>query len=278
MGTIYLLRDIRFKEQDKDVYKLGKTQHTDGRRFRGYAKGSEIIISILVADANIAEAELLKTFRKKFTARKDVGAETFEGNRRAMIDEIIEYIPAEQSSDYHRDCEKLSTELSEPSHDIYDPLFDLHTRLNHCHSYIVAVMKKSAILREIYERYPFSFERVGFDGEVVDITRFATCLKLTVDSSECRKSMTVRSYRACIRVLEKLCEIHPYAIEFAKYSLGTGMTIFFDKIEMSHGIHANVKDCYDYKAPVFTYRSPASAGSVPADIKIMMELSDLGVF
>lgn len=287
MGTIYLLRDIRFKEQGKDVYKLGKTQHTDGRRFQGYAKGSEIIISILVADANISEAELLKTFRKKFTARKDVGAETFEGNRRAMIDEILKCIPTMHQAKNPREGESpelsvlTDAELNKMiSYDERCPLENIHNRVSHHFVNIIWKVNKSLTLKPTQDIMPFGAVTEVKNGiHIVNINPLADYALHVVGTEARRKRMSTEDYLTCIEVLEELCEMYPHVVEFTKYSDITKVSMLFNKIKMPHNYRENIKDCYDYKSPVAAHPpSKPFAPTFDSDIKIIMELSDLIAF
>lgn len=94
-GYIYLLREREFIFSKQHIYKIGKTQQQDCRRFSGYPKGSEIKIILQVAKCDDAEKELLQIFDTKFINKKVIGREYYEGNFIMMISEICKYIPNE---------------------------------------------------------------------------------------------------------------------------------------------------------------------------------------
>ena len=56
-GYIYLLRTREFVNLNSNVYKLGRTEQCDGKRFHGYPKGSEI--EIIIHINNHVEVEKL---------------------------------------------------------------------------------------------------------------------------------------------------------------------------------------------------------------------------
>jgi len=218
MGTIYLLRDIRFKEQGAPVYKLGKTQYTDGRRFQGYAKGHEIIISIMVDDADKSETELLEVFRAKFKERKDVGSETFEGNRRAMLDEILKHIAAD-------DAPAAPAPAIEAKRDMPHPAVVIYEQIKFEFSNVVSAAGHSPSLYDAYRAMNIVFPHSVFTKETVDISPFAKHAKKQISTKRTVAFMRGDDYVAHVRVLVKLANMNRILSEYAKVADATMVKI-----------------------------------------------------
>jgi len=92
---IYLIQERENYEQNKNVYKFGKTsQYADNKidRLQHYKKGSQILISIR-CNKNLTETEnkIREEFKKEFIPHSD-GHEHFEGNPDKMIDMICSIV------------------------------------------------------------------------------------------------------------------------------------------------------------------------------------------
>ena len=85
---IYLLREREFVRSDENVYKIGRTSQDPGKRFASYPKDSEILLVKSTDNCKEKETALLSIFRTKYTPRKDIGAEYFQGNVNDMIKTI----------------------------------------------------------------------------------------------------------------------------------------------------------------------------------------------
>lgn len=90
-GHIYLLQEREFIKTNTPVYKIGKTKQSI-RRFKGYPKGSELILMTKVDNINNVESNLIKKFKKLFKQRLDIGTEYFEGDVKLMVNNINSYI------------------------------------------------------------------------------------------------------------------------------------------------------------------------------------------
>lgn len=92
MCHVYLLQEREFIKTNESVYKIGKTKQDLHKRFGGYPKGSNIIMTYNVSDSDQTEREIIKVFDTKFKNRSDVGREYYEGNIEIMKDEFYETI------------------------------------------------------------------------------------------------------------------------------------------------------------------------------------------
>ena len=88
---IYMLREREFVNNNKNVYKIGRSKQKDMKRIRQYSKSSELIIYMQVDNCKKTERILIKEFNKNFKSRTDIGYETFEGDRYKMLDIIYKY-------------------------------------------------------------------------------------------------------------------------------------------------------------------------------------------
>lgn len=89
---IYLLQEREFIKTGECIYKIGKTKQEPTRRIRNYPKGTRLLFMICVNDCDAMERILLGLFLKKFMKRADIGNEYFQGDYRAMIRVIYDYI------------------------------------------------------------------------------------------------------------------------------------------------------------------------------------------
>ena len=92
---IYLIQERENYEQNKNVYKFGKTsQYADNKidRLQRYKKGSQILISIR-CKKHLTETEnkIREEFKKKFIPHSD-GHEHFEGDPDKMIEMICSIV------------------------------------------------------------------------------------------------------------------------------------------------------------------------------------------
>lgn len=90
---IYLIRTERYHLTKEHIYKIGRSKRMSGERLGSYAKGSQLLFSIITPDSdNVSiETELKKQFRELFVQRKDIGDEYFEGDYKLMIQTIYDY-------------------------------------------------------------------------------------------------------------------------------------------------------------------------------------------
>ncbi len=82
-GYIYLLH---YKE---DIYKLGRTQHSDSKRFRAYPPGMKGYIMLGMDNYIVCEGDLIKIFKQKYVVYG--GNEFFRGNVNDMTRMIWQY-------------------------------------------------------------------------------------------------------------------------------------------------------------------------------------------
>jgi hypothetical protein len=90
-GSIYLLREREFIRLQEPTYKIGRTSRNMKQRFRGYPKGSELIVSFEVKNSRQVEKELICMFKVKFIQKVDYGDEYFNGNVNDMLAIMEDY-------------------------------------------------------------------------------------------------------------------------------------------------------------------------------------------
>ncbi len=85
---IYLLQEREFITTNQKIYKLGKTKQENLQRFKQYPKGSKLLLQQVCDDCDVLETELIRDFKNKYTHRRDIGKEYFEGDYKDMIKDI----------------------------------------------------------------------------------------------------------------------------------------------------------------------------------------------
>lgn len=85
---IYMIQLREFIQSGKPVFKVGKTKQANSTRFRGYPKGSEVILQCETPNCDDTEREIIEAFKEKYIHRTDIGAEYFEGDIREMKRDI----------------------------------------------------------------------------------------------------------------------------------------------------------------------------------------------
>jgi hypothetical protein len=113
-GYIYLIRFREFINNGEEVSKAGRAENFI-KRFKQYPKGSAVLFCMFCHDYVAAETECLALLGKHFTARKDIGTESFEGNTKAMIGMLASFLSARSFS---------GPELTMGQHAVDAPTFD----------------------------------------------------------------------------------------------------------------------------------------------------------
>jgi len=118
---IYLLQEREFIKSNEPIYKIGKTTRTGLTRFSNYPNGSDLLFHIKCNDCHSYEKLLIQLFKSKYTLRKEIGNEYFQGNYKHMIRDIFYFIdnndfftinPASQTQvTSHNDIMSIDTSL-----------------------------------------------------------------------------------------------------------------------------------------------------------------------
>lgn len=95
---IYLVHVREFLNASLPIYKIGMSTKENYMRFNQYPKGSHLLFQMKCIDCVTMERQLIALFSEKFTCRKDIGSEYFEGNCDEMIDYIYNAIKTETSA------------------------------------------------------------------------------------------------------------------------------------------------------------------------------------
>ena len=92
INYIYLLQEREFIKTSEYIYKIGMTHRKNFERFNQYPKGSMLLMQIVCDNCNDSERKIMSAFKNKFTQRKDIGTEYFEGESELMIDIIYDIV------------------------------------------------------------------------------------------------------------------------------------------------------------------------------------------
>ena len=93
---IYLLQEREFINSNSNIYKIGKTEQENLKRFKNYPNDSKLILHITCKNCHICEKDILKIFREQFIQKKEIGNEYFEGCYMKMMKIIFSYIENEK--------------------------------------------------------------------------------------------------------------------------------------------------------------------------------------
>ena len=96
---IYLLQEREFLKTEENVFKVGMTTKPNYERFNQYPRGSILLFQMICVNCKNLETQIITSFKEKFTQRKDIGTEYFEGNYKNMIDIIYSTIKNELCTD-----------------------------------------------------------------------------------------------------------------------------------------------------------------------------------
>jgi hypothetical protein len=150
------------------IYKIGKTEQENIRRFSQYPKGSLLLIQTKVQDCNIAEKELISIFKNKFKWRKEYGYEYFEGSLEEMKNIINAYtIIMNSKIDNHKSRDKKtknkSNYINEQKNDEYpkeiktsdhiekkEPIIQMDTVKKRRSDYLCLICNKSFVKMKDY--------------------------------------------------------------------------------------------------------------------------------
>jgi hypothetical protein len=111
---VYLLQEREFVRSGEPVFKIGRTASMVNR-LKGYPKQSCLILCIPTPDSRALEELVKYLFDSKYTHRSDIGREYFEGDRDAMVDDIIDLsrcstLRRSSTHDGHdRPCDRVSS-------------------------------------------------------------------------------------------------------------------------------------------------------------------------
>lgn len=107
MEYIYIIRLREFKNQNLDIYKIGRSGQVNCQRTVSYPKNSDLICITSVDNCSLAEAKLKAIFKKNFKQIRDCGIEYFEGD----VDEMKKIFNNLDS--YDSDCNLIEDNESE---------------------------------------------------------------------------------------------------------------------------------------------------------------------
>ena len=85
-GHVYILKNCNV--QERNVYKIGRTDRSINCRFGEYGRQSATIFSTQCNNSRAVERRVIHVFKQKFTHRPEYGLEYFEGDIYKMKDMI----------------------------------------------------------------------------------------------------------------------------------------------------------------------------------------------
>lgn len=95
---VYLLQEREFIKTNENIYKIGRSEKENNKRFNQYPNGSILLFQIICINCVKMESEIIKKFKEKFIQRKDIGREYFEGDYKTMINFIYRMVKNEDST------------------------------------------------------------------------------------------------------------------------------------------------------------------------------------
>ena len=101
---VYLIQPREFIKSNENVYKLGRSFHLDNR-VKQYPNGSNTILMLNCNNSIACEKYLINLFKTKFIQKPYYGTEYFEGDKKLMIREIINYIASIDDQENKEDKE-----------------------------------------------------------------------------------------------------------------------------------------------------------------------------
>ena len=198
---IYLLQEREFVNLDQPIYKIGKTMQLNSKRFSQYPKGSILLLQLICLDCNACETQLIQLFTQKYTRRRDIGNEYFEGDFTEMIADIVRIITLEHRvisepvaadvpfADYSIEDPVIMEEpvIVEESVIVEEPvlaeiinnnniLYQEFTRINGCNSYNCERCKYKTSIKHCYDKHLLS-ERHKVKQTAIEDCYEHTCIK-----------------------------------------------------------------------------------------------------
>lgn len=98
-GAIYIIWEREFITLSQPIYKIGKTKQKGLKRFNAYPKFSSLMSILQSEDITRDERYLVNLFKGKYTQRRDIGREYFEGNIIEMIEDIERYLKVNKKAE-----------------------------------------------------------------------------------------------------------------------------------------------------------------------------------
>jgi hypothetical protein len=96
-GYIYILCEREFITTGQNVYKIVMTGNVV-QRMGQYPKGSLLLFTQYTDNVQSTERSLINMFNAEFKARQDIGSEYFQGDVKAMMTTIFNYIMSNMTS------------------------------------------------------------------------------------------------------------------------------------------------------------------------------------
>ena len=168
----------------------------NSKRFSQYPKGSILLLQLICLDCNACETQLIQLFTQKYTRRRDIGNEYFEGDFTGMIADIVRIITLEHRvisepvaaevpfADYFIedpvivediviDEEPILSEIIDNNNNI---LYQEFTRINGCNSYNCERCKYKTSIKHCYDKHLLS-ERHKVKQTTIEECYEHTCIK-----------------------------------------------------------------------------------------------------
>lgn len=212
---LYLLREERFIETNKDIYKIGRSNRIY-KRVSNYPNGTIVYLMIACTESEQHERYLIDIFNNKFIKSKYYGNEYFEGDLNQMKNTIINYIKSISIADVilinnnikiETVNKNTKTTILKSDQELYTKAILCKISMNKpksfdeiiktkytipCYTSIVKpyidmhelqftdVNIPNIINSNIQYIYPFGYENIDFltDSDVLEILKSSNCLTL----------------------------------------------------------------------------------------------------
>ena len=89
---VYLLQTSRFVVAQEPIYKIGRTEQSNFRRFGNYENGFVMLFQSSCRDCKKLEKQIRILFKSRYVWRSDCGYEYFEGDQFSMIRDLCDIV------------------------------------------------------------------------------------------------------------------------------------------------------------------------------------------
>lgn len=183
---IYLIHIREFIATNQNIYKIGRTEQENFKRFNQYPKGSLLILQVKVNDCSKAENDLMNIFKQYFIWRKDYGNEYFEGSLERMTG-LINYYAYKQTvvSGVNVPIEQIdqSVNIQERQNMIEKPVE--HGKIEHVNQLINIQEQKNMIEKPINHT---ELKKIEHNNQSVNIQEKQNMKKKSVKNDKLEKN------------------------------------------------------------------------------------------
>lgn len=104
---VYILKTREFLRTGENIFKIGRTEQKNVKRFEQYPKGSTLYFQSVCDNCRECERKIINQFKNKFIQRKEFGNEYFEGDLKEMIIMICDIVLCKNENNVENELAKL---------------------------------------------------------------------------------------------------------------------------------------------------------------------------